>query len=244
MNAAQIPEMKEQLLPLAEALYAAHKANPTKNKFAAIDFTLIASELQSAKRPDEAIAVLEEGIKEIPENAQFHKDLAAIYVDQNDLAKSADSYHDYLEKTDEPGYNDFVQQSIYAYYGGAQNIKADPAKSAKYLDMSAEYANKAAEMAPNQYKPIKILGDIDVAKAANDEARKSAGQAKYEKAVSLLEASADPSKYTSDAKAMYTYLGNYYVEKNDIAKAKEYFNKYLALAPNDTAVRDYVSKLK
>lgn len=244
MNAAQIPAMKDQLLPLAEALYASHMANPQKNKFAAIDYTLIASELQSAKRPDEAIKVIEEGIKELPENAQFHKELAAIYVDQNDLAKSADAYQDYLKKTEEPGYNDFVQQAIYAYYGGAQNLKADPAKSAKYLNMSAEYAQKAASMAPNQYKPVKILGDIEIAKAPNDEARKYAGKDYYEKAVSLLEASADPSKYTSDAKAMYSYLGNCYIEKNDVAKAKEYFNKYLILAPNDTAVRDYVSKLK
>lgn len=99
-------------------------------------------------------------------------------------------------------------------------------------------------MAPNQYKPVKILGDIEIAKAPNDEARKYAGKDYYEKAVSLLEASADPSKYTSDAKAMYSYLGNCYIEKNDVAKAKEYLNKYLILAPNDTAVRDYVSKLK
>lgn len=244
MNAAQIPSMKEQLLPLAESLYQTHMANPKQNKFAAIDYTLIAGELQDAKRIDEAIAVIQEGIKEIPDNAQFHKDLAGIYVDLGDLTKSADAYQDYLNKTDEPGYNDYVQQALYAYFGGAQNIQADPAKSAKYLDMSRTYAQKAADMAPNQYKPILIMGDIDIAQAANDNLRKTAGYDNYNKAMVLLENSADPSKYVSDAKKIYSYLGNYFIEVNDVNQAKEYFNKYLELAPNDTAVRDYVNKLK
>lgn len=244
MNAAQIAEMKDQMLPLAEALYKNHLKNPSANKFAAIDYTLIAGEFQDAGRADDAVNVIMEGIKEIPDNAQFHKTLASIYVDENDLAKSADAYQDYLQKTDEPGYNDYVQQAIYAYYGGAQNLQKDPAASAKYLDMATKYANMAAEMAPNQYKPIKILGDIDIAKAPNDQARKSAGFDDYMKAINLLENSADPSKYTSDAKTIYSYLGNYYAEKADNAKAKEYFNKYLQLAPDDTAVRDYVNKLK
>lgn len=244
MNAAQIKEMKEQLLPMAEALYAAHKANPDKNKFAAIDYTLIAGELSDAKRADEAVQVLEEGIKDIPDNLNFYKQLAFVYVDRNNLEKASDVYSQYLAKNDEAGYNDFVQQALFAYFAGAQNLQTDPVKSQKYMGIASEYANKAKEMAANQYKPVMILGDIAIAQAANDEARKLAGQPLYEQAIVLLENSADPSRYTSDAKKIYSYLGNCYVEKNDVAKAKEYFNKYLTLAPNDEAVREYVSKLK
>lgn len=244
MNAAQLPEMKDQYLPLAEALLATHKTDPKNNKFAAIDYTLIASELSEAKRPDEALNVLLEGVAEIPDYANFHKQIANVYVDQDDLAKAADAYHDYLNKTEEPGYNDFVQQAIYAYYGGAQNIQKDPVASDKYFGMSAEYAQKASDMAPNQYKPIKILGDIAIAKAPNDEARKSAGQPLYEKAIVLLEGAADPSRYKTDAKTIYTYLGNYYISKDNVAKAKEYYNKFLELDPNNADVRKYVEGLK
>lgn len=243
MNAAQLPSMKEQLLPLAESLYANHKKDLANNKFAAIDYTLVSGEFQNAGRIDDAIEVIQEGIKDLPENAQFHKDLALIYVDQGDLAKSADAYQDYLNMVD-PGYNDYVQQALYAYFGGRQNIQSDPEKSKYYFDMATQAANKASEMAPNQYKPIMILGQIDIATAANDNLRKSAGQSRYEKAIQLLENSADPSKYKEDAKTIYSYLGNYYVDKNDNSKAKYYFNKYLDLAPNDTNVRDFVNKLK
>ena len=75
MNAAQIKEMAPQMLPMAEALVAAHKSNPA-NKFAPIDYILIAQELNTAKRPQEAQALLEEAIKEMPENREFYKQLA------------------------------------------------------------------------------------------------------------------------------------------------------------------------
>ena len=244
MNAANIPAMADQLLPMAENLYAAHKADPKNNKFAAIDYILISGELQNAKRPDEAVEVLKEAIREMPDNATFNKQLASLYVDENDLASAADSYQEYLAKIDNAGYNDYVQQAIYAYYGGAQNIQSDPAKSTKYFELSTKYANMARELAANQYKPVKILGDIAIAQAPNDEARKSAGQPLYEEAIVLLENSADPSKYTSDAKTIYSYLGNYYAMQKDNAKAREYFNKYLTLDPGNQGVIDFVQRLK
>lgn len=48
MNAAQIKEMAPQMLPMAEALVAAHKSNPA-NKFAPIDYILIAQEPEHGK---------------------------------------------------------------------------------------------------------------------------------------------------------------------------------------------------
>lgn len=243
MNAAQIKEMKDQLLPMAEVLYAAHKADPEKNKFAPIDYTLISSELQDAKRYDEAAAILQDALTAMPDMANFYKQLAGVYVYQNDLAKAADAYNEYLSKTEKPGYNDFVQQAIYAYYGGAQNLKTNPEVSQKYFNMAAEYAQKASDMAGNQYKPVKILGDIAKAQASEDN-MVTAAVPLYEKAIVLLENSADPSRYVSDAKDMYSYLGNAYINQNNVAKAKEYFNKYLELDPNNEAVRKYVDGLK
>lgn len=244
MNAAQLPEMADALLPMAEALYNSHKRNPEKNKMAIVDFNLIADEFQKAKRPEDAQAVIEEGITAFPENAGFHSTLAFIYVDEAQYTKAADAYQAYLNMLEQPTYNDLVQQALLSYYGGSSNLQTDLDLANKYLNMAADYANKAAAMDAKQYKPIKILGDIDIAKAANDDARKSAAFDDYMKAINLLENSADPSKYTSDAKTIYSYLGNYYIDKKDNENAKIYFNKYLELAPDDNAVRDFVNKLK
>lgn len=241
MNAAQIKEMESQLLPLAEALYAAHKADPKANKMAPIDYTLIADEFSRAKRTDEGIAVLEEAIKDQPENANFNKQLAMMFVDKNNLAGAADAYKGYLAKLEEPGYNDFIQQATFSFYAGVEN-KNNPELQKKFFDETKEYVDKAAKILPDNYKPKKFYGDI--AKQLADKAHvESAAAPYYEEAVALLEASADPSRYTTDAKEMYNYLGNYYLDQKDTAKAKSYFMKYLQYDPNNADYRKFVDSL-
>ena len=243
MNAAQLESMKGQLLPMAEALYTAHKANPAANKFAAIDFTLIADELSKAKRADEAVAVLEEGIKEMPDNAAFSKDLAMKYVDQNNITKAAEAFRDYVKKIEEPGYNDYNQQATFSFYAAVEN-KDNPAKAKEFFDEVLANADKMASILPDNYKPKMLQGDVAKQTAANEDEAAFAAQPKYEEAVALLEKSPDPSRYARDAKTLYMYLGNYYIKKDDVAKAKEYYNKFLALDPDNEAVRKYVDSLK
>lgn len=241
MNAAQLPEMKEKMITMAEALYSAHKSDPA-NKFAPIDFTLIAEEFLMAKRPQEAVTVLEEAMKENPENAAFNKQLAMTYVDQNDFNKAAAAYKGYLQKTGEPGYNDFVQQALFSYFAGVTSKESDLALAEKNFSESEEYADKAAKILPDNYKPKKIKGDIAKQRAAKEDVEKAAAPL-YTEAIALLEASKDPSRYASDAKEMYNYMGNYYLDQKDVAKAKEYFNKYLIYDPNNTEYRKFVEKL-
>lgn len=242
MNAAQIKEMKDQLLPMAEKLYATHKASP-ENKFAPIDYILIADEFNSADRPDEAQAILQEAINDNPENPEFYKQLAMTFVNENNLSKAADTYLGYLSHSEKPGYNDFIQQATFAFYAGVENKEKDSAAADKYYAMAQEYANKAAEILPDNYKPKKFNGDIAMQKATKEEAGAAAVPA-YTEAITLLEASENPARYANDAKLMYNYMGNYYLDQKDVAKAKEYFNKYLELDPNNEAYRKFVEGLK
>ncbi len=244
INAAQIPALKDQLLPMAEALLAAHRQNPSANKFAAIDYNLIAEELQSAKRGDEAVQLLQEAITDQPDNANFNKQLALAYVSQNNLTKAAQAFNGYLEKSEKPGFNDYNQQATYCYYAGVENKAAgDMAAADKFFDETARLADKLTEMMPTYYKAKKFHGDIALAKANSDEEAKKVAQPYYEEAVVLLENSENPSRYASDAKAMYNYLGNYYLDQKDKAKAKEYFSKYLNYDPNNEGYRKFVENL-
>lgn len=243
MNAAQLPELKEQLLPMAEALLAAHKANPKENKFAAIDYTLISDEFSSAKRPDEAIAVLKEAIAEDPDNAAFNKNLAMKYVDANNITEASKAYKGYLEKTEKPGYNDFIQQATFSFYAGVENQEANPEEAAKFFNEVNEYADKAGEILPDNYKPVMLHGDV-AKQTATKELAASAAVEVYTKALQMLESSADPLKYTRDAKTLYNYLGNYYLDQKDTAKAKEYFNRYKTFDPQNEEYAKFVEGLK
>ncbi len=245
MNAANLPEMADQLVPMAEELLAAHNANPASNKFAAIDYILIAEEFTKAKRSDEAITVLQEAIKEMPDNANFNKQLAMTYVENENFSGASDTFEGFIAKTEEPGYNDFIQQAIFSYYAGIENKqKADQAKADTYFNKAKENVDKAASILPDNYKPKKILGDIAMQYATNDEEVKTAAFPMYSEAAELLEKSADPSRYKADAKTIYNYLGNYYLDHKDVAKAKENFNKYLQFDPDNEGYRKFVEGLK
>lgn len=244
MNAANIASMEDQLIPMAEALLAAHNANPEANKFAAIDFTLIAEEYVKAKRIDEAISVLNEAIKEMPENPSFEKQLAMTYMGNNKFAAASDAFENFISKSEEPGYNDFVQQAIFSFYAGVESKAEDPAKAEEYFKKTEDYVSKAEAVLPDNYKPKKIRGDIALQRAANDEEVKTAAYPMYSEAATLLEKSTDKMRYKSDAKTIYNYLGNYYLDHKDVAKAKENFYKYLEFDADNEAYRKFVEGLK
>ena len=244
MNAANSPSMSDKLVPMAEELLAAHNANPKDNKFAAIDFILIAEEFTKAKRTDEAISVLNEAIQEMPENANFNKQLAMTYVENNNFSAASDTFEGFLAKSENPGYNDFIQQAIFSFYAGVENKQDNPAKSEAYFKKTTDFVEKAQAELPNNYKPKKILGDIALQHATTDEEVKSAAFPMYSEAAVLIEQSEDPSRYKSDAKTIYNYLGNYYLDHKDMAKAKENFNKYLQYDPDNEAYRKFVEGLK
>lgn len=202
MNAAQIPAMSDQLLPLAEKLWAAHLANPKKNAFAAIDYNLLASEFTQAKKYDMADNVLREAIKDDPNNAGYYKMLALIPLDQNDYAAAADAWKTYLGKVEAPSYNDLLQEALLCYYAGATNTDAtQKAKADSYLNDAVEYARKASAVNAEQYRPYKILGDALILLAPKADQATVATEA-YNNALKYI----DQEKYTNDYDTIAKYL--------------------------------------
>lgn len=243
MNAAQLPEMKDQILQMAENLYANHTKNP-ENKFAAIDYTLIADEMQRAKRPDEALDVLKEGCTQIEDNGNLIKQMAMVYIDKNDMQSAADTFAKYLDGVKDPGFNDNFQQATLYFYSGVENKKENSSRSESDFNKALEYAARAKAIMPSSYRPKKIEGDVAKQRASSEKEIVTVAAPYYMEAVELLEKSADPKRYSFDAKEMYNYLGNYYLEIKDTPKAKEFFNKYLEYDPNNDAYRKFVDNLK
>lgn len=249
MNAAQMPDMSDKLLPMATSLYEDHLKD-SKNTFAPIDYILVADEFQKAASKIEskeekdaqlskAAEVLQDGIKNIPGNASFYKQLAMVDVDRNDMAGASDAYKGYLDNTKNPGYNDMIQAAVFAYYAGVQLKDSDPDKAKQYFSQAGQYTDKAAEEYPGMYRPLKIKGDIALLQGNNEE-----GINYYIQAIDKLEAmDGDTSRYASDAKNMYNSVGNSYLDKKDNASAKRYFNGYLKYDPNNSEYKKFVDSL-
>lgn len=240
MNAAQLPEMADQLLPMAEKLYADHLANKD-NVFAPIDYLLVADEFQKAKKLDEAVDVLKDGIKEMPANASFYKQLAMVDVDRNDMPGASEAYDGYLANTKDPGYNDMIQAAVFAFYAGVQEKEKNPAAEKAFFDKAGAYCDKAAQDYPDMYRPLKIKGDAALQQGDNEN-----GINLYIQAIDKLEAMDDNlnARYATDAKNMYNAVGNSYLDKKDNATAKRYFNGYLKYDPDNADYRKFVEGLK
>lgn len=245
MNAAQLKDKADQLPALAEALYAKHLQNPEKNVMAPIDYTLIAEEFANNKNGDKtanvdkAIAVMQDGIKAMPDNASFYKQLSMLYVDKNDMPAACKAFDEFLKNTKDPGYNDMIQGAVFAFYAGVQTKDSDPAQCEKFYQLASAFTDKAAELYPGMYRPDKIKGDIAIQKNDKDSALNY-----YIKAIDELEAmEGDKSRYASDAKNMYNYIGNAYLDKNDKTTAKKYFNGYLKYDPDNEDYRKFVNGL-
>ncbi len=59
-------------------------------------------------------------------------------------------------KIGEPGYNDFIQQALFSYFAGVTSKENDPALAESNFNEAGEYADKAAKILPDNYKPKKI----------------------------------------------------------------------------------------
>lgn len=243
MNAAQLDSMKDQLVPMAEALVAEHKANPA-NIFAPIDYNLISDELANAGKADEAQALLEEAIAGDPTNREYYKQLAMVNVKENNLPGATDAFQGYIDNTENPTYNDYIQQATYAFYAGVANQKDNPDEANKYYDLAQASTEKAQNISSDFTKPKKIQGDIAKQRASEEEVA-SAAVPYFTEGIAIFEAKANPSKNDiNDAKEMYNYMGNYYLDQKDVPTAVVYFNKYLELDPENDAYRQFVEGLQ
>lgn len=239
MNAAQIKEMEPQLLDLADALYANHIKNPSANKFASIDYTLIADEFSKAKRYDDAIAVLQEGMKELPEQKSFIRDLAMVYYDQNKTADALDTLLQYAGSVSNLGYNDANLIANIAYVNA---FDLDGDAKAKVLDTASEYAATASELNPKAYRPVKRMGDVAALKAGGGDAGNAAKVPFYIQAAKIIDQTATTPS-ASDAQDIYSVLGNYYKAQGDKAAAKDAYGKYLQAKPDDAAAKKIYDSL-
>lgn len=241
INAAQIPEMEGQLLPLAEKLIATKKANPDY-QLAQIHYMLIPDELAKVGRSDEAIALLQEGMAEQPNNGALNQALTSVYMKMQEYGLAADAYQGYLDKTANPKETDYATGALYNYYGGMQySTLNQPDKANEYFNKGNALAQKAAATNPNWYKPYKIMGDI--ASAANPDNQANAAAPSYIKAIELYEAQPEDS-YKQDAKNMYYTLAYYYNQKGDSAAARNAIDKALEIDPENANFQNLSNAIK
>jgi tetratricopeptide (TPR) repeat protein len=195
------------------------------------DYQYAAKSAQKLGNLDEALKMYDEVIKADTSLAcSIYTDLVNAYYEQKKYTEAFGMLDTKVAK----GCKVTATEYFYAmYYGYATRDYASGIK----------FADKYSEMAPTgtdgyYYKALSL--------AKTDTIQPVAWKAKeaHEKLIQVYEAKPDaPGNGKKYVLTSYKYLGNYYGANNDLPKAKEYFQKALAIDPTDTEITNILQQL-
>lgn len=174
-----------------------------------------------------AIQNLQKALAMDTAKVELYRELAMVYNKNKRFGEAVENFQLYISKAKRVTPADYYLLGR-ANYFGKQFAKADTAFM-KVSELKPDYAD-AYLWRGNSHASL----DPDF----------KTGMAKefYEKYITLAEATPDKNK--SGLVIAYTYLGTYAIKKDENANAKSYFNKVLALDPENKNAKEIMKQLK
>ncbi|MCC8071382.1 MAG: tetratricopeptide repeat protein [Bacteroidales bacterium] len=210
------------------------------DKVIANDYIVYGNVLSEQGKNQEAVDVFVKAVELNPDKPELLPQLSAIYEKAGMNDKAVDTMKQYLDGGNGTT-NDIVSMAR-RYDALARSLpEGDPAR----VDAATEgikYIDMAIAKVPNNGTLYRIKGQLILSQ--NDNKPNAAMAEAYEKMISCY--NEDPSnkqKYASSYAAADYLLALYYLEI-DPAKAKEYFQDYLTINPDDEQVRNMVEAME
>lgn len=190
INGVNLDELKDQILPMAENLYALHKQDKKKRPLAFIDYFYIQNIFNNNQKFNEAAEIIQEGLED-PNLDKFKNQL----IDAK--------------------YQTFMRGAKTLMSQGSQELKSGNKEKANQLFIEGmEYASKAAGTNPNSFEPQFISGTIASLTGDLELAARL-----YEEAATLIEQNGTNGN-ESTAKTIYNVLSNYFKGKDAVKADK------------------------
>lgn len=185
--------------------------------------------LYSKIKGQDSLAVLNisKAIEMDPSKVELYKEAATIYNNIRKYDLSVIALQNYIDKSGKPTVVDYYLLGKAAIFGQQYGI-ADTAMG-KVNELKPDYADAY------YYRGVAVA-------ALDPDYKTPAAKDYWEQYVTLTEAT--PEKYKYNLLRTYEYLAGYYIQKDNNAKAKEYYTKYLALDPANQKIKDNMKLLK
>lgn len=162
-----------------------------------------------------------------PNKTELLKEAGMIYNKLKRFDQSIMYFEKYIGSTQKVLLVDYQLLGLASYYG-------------KYFSKSDSAFAKILELKPDYADGYYWRG---AAAAGNDpEFKTTAAKDFWEKYLSLTEAT--PEKFKKNLVNTYNNLGVYYIKTDNNAKAKEYYNKTLAIDPENKEAKERIKQLK
>ncbi len=226
----------EALKKWPEALENAQKLfNYPNAQLVPNDYILYGDALIQNDKGAEAVEVFEKAVANNPDDASLMPKLSAAYAAAGNNEKSIEIMEKYFQDGN-GGLNDLYSMSNRYASVAKQNLENDEIRT-ENADKAIKYIDLALAKSEGNPQLLNAKARLYLTRAKNQLNPESS--AIYEEMLKGL--AEDPSKmdtYKSDYMTAFRNLGAYYYSVKDYAKAKEYFDKYLELDPENQQIRE------
>lgn len=203
-------------------------ANIDAKKILSNDYEYLGKLYSRIKGQDSlAILYINKAVEMDPNKIELVKETAMIYYKLKHFDQAVVNFEKYIAATPKVLLVDYQILGLAAYYG-KEYAKSDSAY-AKLLELKPDYAD-------GYYWRGAIAAGLD------PNFKTTAAKDFWEKYLSLTEAT--PEKYKKNLISTYNNLGVYYIQTDNNAKAKEYYNKTLTLDPDNKEAKERLKQLK
>ncbi|MDE5858187.1 MAG: tetratricopeptide repeat protein, partial [Muribaculaceae bacterium] len=216
--------------------------NPaSEGKIVPNDYTTYGDVLQELGQDTLAAVQFEKAVALAPDKVALLKDLSGAYTKAKMYREAAESYRKFCE-TDEATTNDIFMLAR-RYQNVAATEEPDSPEKAEAVDNALRYVNIALERVPDN--ATIALTKARILFVRNNNVPDQDTVDAYLAGIELLDKDADnKTKRKSDYVNAYNQIANFYLSQKDMENAKLYFNKFLEIDPENTALRQFVENLK
>ena len=213
-----------------------------KADFTYYDYTYYGQALRATQKFDLAVGQFEKAYSLDSAKIEIFKDISDTYVEKGDFYNGVLSYNKYVNKLSIEKKNADVYMALgKLYYTYASNDSIETTKKASLLKADSLFAI-VTSLEPTVYRSYFYRANTN---SAMDDANASQGLAKpfYEKTISIIEAKTDAARYNSILITSYSYLGVFFLKKDNIEESKVNWNKILAIQPENALAKRILEDL-
>lgn len=216
-----------------------------KADYSYLDYRYYGALLSALKKYDQAIIEYGKAIEKDNTQTDIWREISDAYEQKGDYAQAIATYRKYYDSlTQDKKTPESLFQLGRLYYGegtSADTLAVQPADRKAALQAADSVFALVAQQAPESY-----LGELWRARtnsAMDPETTQGLAKPFYEKVTEMLLAKNEP-KYNSALIECYSYLGYYYLLKSDYPTSKEFWNKILAIDPNNATAKKALDGIK
>lgn len=225
----------EEALPAAEKFFKTAPADKQNFK----DYDTYGAILTALNRAPEAVAVYEKAITLYPDKTELLPALSSAYTDAEQHDKAASTMQKFIE-IGNPTTNDYyILARRYMNYG--LSLPEGSPERAAAADEGIKAVDIAIAKAPSNGTLYRTKAQLFQVK--DGEPNAGAADA-YTEMMNAYDKAGQAAERTDAYKAAYMYLGMYYAKNQDMAKARDAYEKVLELDPTNDDLRNYLKTLK